>query len=150
MQDYRGWARCPRLSPCKVQCIPIVSLAGPSLPPRSTLSIQANAAMLNLLPSMGHLKGTSLSAGIYVGEGLLPVPAKLAKKITQWEFVEMVELLHEFWSYLTSKESAPTPALRQGRSQRKRAVTSTATWIQGFATYISVMSTPTHRPCQSS
>lgn len=112
-------------------------------------STQANAAMLNLLPSMGHSKGTSLSAGIYVGEGLLLVPAKLAKKITQWEFVEMVELLLEFWSSLTSKESAPTPALRQGRSQRKQAVTSTATWIQGFATYISIMSTPTQRPCQS-
>ena len=161
--------------------MPIVSLAGPSLPPRSTLSAtlapaaqasttttvsnpvtctplaeittvtaglttvtstQANAAMLNLLPSMGHSKGASLSAGIYVGEGLLPVPAKLAEKITQWEFVEMAELLPEFWSSLVSKESTPTPAPRQGASRRKRAVTDIATWIQCFATYISVMSTP--------
>lgn len=34
-------------------------------------------------------------AGIYVGEGLPSVPAKLVDKIRHWEFVEMNELLPE-------------------------------------------------------
>ncbi len=35
------------------------------------------------------------SGGIYVGEALPPVPAKLAGRIQAWEFVEMAELLPE-------------------------------------------------------
>ena len=35
--------------------------------------------------------------GVYVGEGAAPVPKKLADKILRWEFVEIGELLPEFW-----------------------------------------------------
>ena len=103
----------------------------------------ANASMFcNLLPSLGQSKEMSLSTGIYVGEGLLPVPAKLAEKITQWEFVEMAELLPEFWSSLASREPGANLAPQQSASRRKRAVMDIATWIQCFAMYTSVMSTP--------
>ena len=54
----------------------------------------------------------------------------------------MSELLPEFWSLLSPKDSGTTPNLKQGVQRRKRAVTDIATWVQCFATYISVMSTP--------
>ena len=153
-----------------MQGIPIVSSAGPvSLPhtvPVTTVapvslpnvttpssvpagSLLANrgpdysgaALMCNLLPTIGQSKDASLSAGIYVGEGLLPVPAKLAKKITRWEFVEMAELLPEFWSTPSPKEPSSSSTMRQSASRRRRVVTDIATWIQCFATYTSMMST---------
>jgi hypothetical protein len=105
---------------------------GPSTP---------NASLLcNLLPSMGQSEVHSLAAGIYVGEGLLPVPAKLAEKIAKWEFVDMAELLPEFWSLSPKDLVTNTPPRHNPR--RKRAITDIATWIQCFATYVSVMSTP--------
>ena len=61
-----------------------------------------NSLLLNLLPGGS---GTKDAAGIYVGEGLLPVPAKLAEKIVRWEFVEMAELLPEFWTPVAGKDS---------------------------------------------
>ena len=78
----------------------------------------------------------SPTAGIYVGEGLLPVPAKLAEKITRWE------LRTECWSSFGPKESVSAPGTRYGGYRHKRAVTDIATWVQCFATYVSVISTP--------
>ena len=100
-------------------------------------STQANATMLNL---HGPLQRSIPLCWNLCRRGT--VPAKLAEKITQWEFAEMAELLPEFWSSLVSKKSTPTPALRQGMSRCKPAVTDIVTWIQCFATYISAMSTP--------
>ena len=36
--------------------------------------------------------------GIYVGEGMTPVPKKLAEKTWWWEFVDMGELLPDSWA----------------------------------------------------
>ena len=49
-------------------------------------------------PAVGG--GDSQSAklpGLYVGEGLPPVPVKLVEKIHKWEFVDMAEMLPEYW-----------------------------------------------------
>ena len=56
---------------------------------------QGNSVLCNLLPSLYSAKDSSSMAGIYVGEGLPSVPAKLVDKIRHWEFVEMNELLPE-------------------------------------------------------
>ena len=53
----------------------------------------------------------------------------------------MVKLLPEFWSPLNAKEPAADPTVRQGAARRRRTVTDIATWIQCFASYVSVMST---------
>ena len=51
--------------------------------------------------------------GVYIGEGLPPVPAKLARKIRAGEFIDMDELLPEVW---TMKEGGePEPKRRCGR-----------------------------------
>ena len=54
----------------------------------------------------------------------------------------MCELLPEFWSSFAPKDPTSTLGTKQGVSRRKRAITDIATWVQCFATYISVMSTP--------
>ena len=36
--------------------------------------------------------------GVYIGEGLPPVPAKLTRKIRAGEFIEMDELLPQVWT----------------------------------------------------
>ena len=55
--------------------------------------------LLSSLP-LGTLHKTSAadSHDTYVGEGFPPVPAKLASKICHGDFIEMGELLSEFWS----------------------------------------------------
>ena len=57
------------------------------------------ALMPNLLlggPATTAAKGT----GTHIGDGLPPIPAKLAAKIRRGEFVDMYELLPEFWTEL--------------------------------------------------
>ena len=112
-------------------------------PPLSSLAhtLDSSSVVCNLLPSLGHTADSAGLTGVYVGEGLLPVPAKLAERIARWEFTEMTELLPEFWSPLNPGEASPNPATIQGGTRRKRAVTDIATWLQCFATYTSVMST---------
>ena len=132
-----------------IPSVPTLGSAG-SVPPTShaildslAVTPQGNSSVLcNLLPRLGQASESSLTAGIYVGEGLLPVPAKLAEKITRWEFVDMAELLPECWSSFGPKESVSAPGTRFGGYRRRRAVTDIATWVQCFATYVSVMSTP--------
>ena len=58
------------------------------------------ANMQQDLPAKGSAsseEGSSVQQGsMYVGDGLPPVPAKIAAKIGYWEFIEMYELLPEF------------------------------------------------------
>lgn len=72
--------------------------------------------------------------GAYLGEGLPPVPDKLAAKIRKGEFVEMGELLPEFWSPAKGgDESGKDP-----RGRKSRKVTDIFTWLQCFCTYVAV------------
>ena len=118
-------------------------LAMSTAPPPSSLAhaLDSSSVVCNLLPSLGQTADMAGQSGVYVGEGLLPVPAKLAERIARWECTEMAELLPEFWSPLNPGEASPTPATTQGGTRRKRTVTDIATWLQCFATYTSVMST---------
>lgn len=120
------------------------SLAPLSVTPTAAITtmLQESAATVcNLLPSLGQLRDVSSAPGIYVGEGLLSILARLAEKITQWEFVDMAEFLPELWSSATSKEMDASPNPKQNGSRSKQAITDITTWIQCFATYTSVMST---------
>ena len=53
------------------------------------------------------------SEGVYIGKGLPPFPAKLARKIRAGEFIEMDELLPEVWTM--KKGGEPEPKRRCGR-----------------------------------
>lgn len=81
---------------------------------------------------------TAVPAGVYVGGGgIAPVPKKVADKILKWEYVEMGELLPEFWG--SGKEDEQRAA---SQSRRSRKVTDISTWTQCFATYVSVLGPP--------
>ena len=53
-------------------------------------------------------------AGVYVGESLPPVPTKLTSKILRWEYIEMAEMLPEFWlgAKLEEEDSKHLPPRR--------------------------------------
>ena len=63
------------------------------------------ATLTNLLPYVGDLL-TMPDLGVYLGEGLPPVPDKLAAKIRRGEFIEMGELLPEFWLPMKGEEES--------------------------------------------
>ena len=73
--------------------------------------------------------GIRYPAGVYVGEGVAPVPKKVAEKIWRWDFVEMSELLQEFWVLAGEREGLP---------RRTRVVADIFTWVQCFTSYVSV------------
>ena len=45
-------------------------------------------------PQQGHVQ---IPAGLYLGEGFLPLPQRLVEKITKLEYVEMAEPQPEAW-----------------------------------------------------
>lgn len=94
------------------------------------------ATMTNLLP-LAHSSLRTASEGVYLGEGVPPVPDKLAAKIRKGEFVEMGELLPEFWSPRGEESDA-----NRDKSRRSRKVTDIFTWLQCFAAYVSVRAPP--------
>ena len=96
--------------------------------------VSVAAKLANLLPS-ANAELAPCSDGVYVGDGLPPVPAKLAAKIRKGEFVEMGELLPEFWS---SHREEDTEGKHEAKVRRSRKVTDIFTWLQCFGSYVSV------------
>ena len=77
-------------------------------------------------------------AGSYMGEGLLPIPERLTKKILlQLEFVEMRELMPETW--LRDEEESTRNTLSLPR-RRTAPVTDILQWLQCFAGMVGVLS----------
>ena len=87
-----------------------------------------------LLPMGGSWAGAD-ERGVYFG-ALPPVPRKLAERIRAWEFMDIGELLPEFW--------APRPDEKEGgqasSARHKRPVTELKMWLQCFAIYVAVIS----------
>ena len=71
-----------------------------------------------------------LPEGVYVGEGVVPIPRKLAEKIWRWEFMDMGELLPECWGITGEGRSGPL-------HRRTRVVADIFSWIQCFTSYVS-------------
>ncbi len=76
------------------------------------------------------------SEGVYV---VPPVPQKLAELIRRGGYVEMGELLPEFWS-------APNEeAKKEEKGRRTRKVRDIFTWLECFASYVAVRVSMTTR-----
>lgn len=73
----------------------------------------------------------------YVGEGLPPVPPKLVVRIERGEFVEMCELIPEFWMVHTGEDDVP--AQRVVRSKGRKQSQNIYVWLQCYAIYVAVM-----------
>ena len=74
--------------------------------PSSTMAsagVLTASTVSNLLP-FAPRRLAAPARGVYIGEGLLPVPAKLAERIVRWEYIEMSEMLPEFWTLTTLDE----------------------------------------------
>ncbi len=95
---------------------PMPTEMGPSGSPGMQPGASNAALVTNLLPLSTTEPAATLN-GVYVGEGLPPVPAKLAEKIRKWEYVEMAELLPEFWN--SPKEESSETRRRSPRWARQ-------------------------------
>ena len=82
-----------------------------------------------------------------MGDGLPPIPARIAVKIGRWEFIEMYELLPEFWMQ-KGEDQHKGKQLQQGEA--KRRIQDINVWLQCFALYVGVMAkkSPQHVPEQ--
>lgn len=84
-----------------------------------------------------------VSAGLYLGHRVMPLPKHLLTRIINLEFEELKELLPEAWlmdgdDYLSTKCYTGTPV---GTRKRHLSVTNTFTWLQGSASLVSALST---------
>ena len=88
-------------------------------------------------PTVSPVGTAATCIGSYVGEGLLPVPEKLAQKIIYLEFVEMRDLMPETWMMEEEDTKKTTLSLPRRRSA---PVTDILQWLQCFAALVGVLS----------
>ena len=99
-------------------------------------TLSSSVSLTNLLPFVReNLK--LQSEGVYVGDGIPTVPEKLATKIRRGEFIDIGELLPEFWTL----KGEDGEAGRDTKLRRTRKVTDIFTWLQYFVVYVSVRAT---------
>lgn len=79
---------------------------------------------------------TPSPVGIFVGEGLPPVPSRLAERIRRWEFVEMCELLPEL---LANQKVGDSDTKQPGRARGRKRVQEIGVWLQCFAVFVGVV-----------
>ena len=82
--------------------------------------------------------------GLFLGDGVLPLPQRIMKKILALEFVEMRELLPEDWlgSVEEGGEHSELHSCCNSTSRkRKPPVTNIFTWLQGYASLVGALST---------
>ena len=94
----------------------------------------AASHVTNMLPWARLEPTPDPQGGVYVGEGLPPVPQKIADRICRGEFVDMAEMLPEFWPVTGTEEGDH----KKSAPQKLRQVTDFQTWLQCFAIYCSI------------
>ena len=100
--------------------------------------VPSGASVSTTLSALPPSAGASLfpgSDGEYIGDGLPPVPAKVAARIRRGEFVEMGELLPEF---MASQRDDDPEGKHEPKIRRSRKVTDILTWVKCFGKYASV------------
>ena len=80
----------------------------------------SSGRIASLLQDLSPMEGTNSSSstkggGIYVGDSLLPIPPKIVDKVCRWEFVEMYELLPEFWVQKEEETNAKAASRQRQR-----------------------------------
>ena len=80
---------------------------------------------------------SSKAQAAYVGEGLPPVPPKLMERIERGDFMEMCELIPEFWMAHKGIEEGPTQ--RVARSKGRKQSQNIYVWLQSYVVYVAVI-----------
>ena len=80
-----------------------------------------------------------LVASLYLGDGMVPVPDKLLKKIWALEYIEMRDLLPEAWLHDSCSESSHCCHDKSSAKAKRPEVTSIFTWLHCYGTLVSVL-----------
>ena len=109
-----------------------LAMTGSTMPLVATSSSILGNLGNSLIPPLVTKPDPSL---FYTGEGLPPIPKSLVNKITSWQFVEMSELLPEYWPVAREDGSKKAP------THRPKVIDDFDTWLQCFALYVGVLGT---------
>ena len=96
----------------------------------------------NPVPACSTLSATQspaekVATSLYIGGRMPPIPAKLAKRIQDGQFVEMVELLPDL---LRGYNPSDEDQLKSSKSKyRESQITNIIDWIQCFSLYIAII-----------
>ena len=105
-------------------------------------SLLLNASLPVVQPS-ASVASVAVPTGLFLGDGVLPLPQKLMRKILALEFIEMRELLLEEWLTLIEEgeNSEQHSCCNSVSKKRKVPVTNIFTWLQGYALLVGALST---------
>ena len=82
----------------------------------------SSGQIASLLQDLSPLQQQYKGGGIHVGDSLPPIPPRIAAKVCTWEFVEMYELLPEFWVQKEEETNAKAASILISYwGERKRA-----------------------------
>ena len=86
----------------------------------------------------GGMEGgpTKSTTGVFIGEGLTPIPSRLAERIWRWEFVEMSELLPEM---LVDHKAGELSDKQSTRARGRRRAQDITVWLQCYAVFVGVV-----------
>ena len=87
-------------------------------------NVESLERMANALATPKPTESHQIPAGVQVGAGLPPVPGKLAKRITCWEYVDMADVVAVLW---------PLPNVPEGTSSKpRRQIQDINLWLQCY------------------
>ena len=102
----------------------------------------SNPPALSSTPGLNHsvalptqVPPVKAPTSIYIGGGMPPIPAKLAKRIQEGQFIEIAELLPDF---LRGPNPSDEDQLKSSKI-RTWAITNIIDWIQCFSVYIAII-----------
>ena len=113
----------------------------PAIQPVIQPAMQPTAQPL-VLPAPQPAASIAVPTGLFLGDGVLPLPQKLMKRILALEFVEMRELLPEEWLGAWEEgHNAEQHCCNSANRRRKPPVTNIFTWLQGYASLVGTLAT---------
>ena len=99
-------------------------------------AIQSTAQPL-VLPGPQPAASIAVPTGLFLGDGVLPLPQKLMKRIRALKFIEMRELLPKEWlGSLEEGHNAEQHCCNSANRRRKPPVTNIFMWLQGYASLV--------------
>ena len=92
---------------------------------------EATESMAAILREMGTNQNKvmwGIDNGMYVGDGLPPVPKRMVDRINKGEYIEMGDLLPEFW--VAPREGEEAAAQKLARNRGRRQTQDICVWSQ--------------------